>query len=483
MADRGSSTTDLAGASPPDGGERLAGDARLPALGAVIAGKYRIEGLLGRGGMGVVALARQLELDRPVAIKFLRAPLGTDPRPLQRFAREARIIACMRSEHVVRIFDFGREADAPFIVMERLRGHDLSKEIESLPLSVERAVELALHACEALGEAHSLGIVHRDVKPSNLFVAEGFGGRELLKVLDFGVSKWLTPARDVDAGLSTDGGAVGTPAFASPEQLTHPEEIDGRSDVWALGIVLYQALSGTLPFAADTIPALYSAIIGGAPTPFPAGTGVPEKLVAVVERCLRRDPNERPASMLELARDLAPFAPLRAHGIVESLATLAGPEHAAELSLEAEKSDKAASLLSTTLEFTQNTPPSPSGAEVARGRRSHRRGAWLLALPAVVFAGVVLWGQRSQAPAPSPVATSAAARLSASPPATTPRETRAPASVEPPPPSVAPSTARPKSREPTLARPTASRATAAASVPAPAASAERPSDGMPLYRH
>src|SRR5688572_28831725 len=300
-------------------GARPSSDEPIPGIGAIVAGKYRIEGLLGRGGMGLVARGRQLELDRPVAIKFLKRELALDARPLQRFAREARLIAKMRSEHVVRVFDVGRENDVPYIVMEHLSGRDLAREIARGPLAVERAVELVLHACEALGEAHSLGVIHRDVKPSNLFLAEGFGGRETLKVLDFGISKWLMRVPDSEnPQVTTDGGPVGTPAFASPEQLTRPESVDGRTDIWALGVVLYQALSGALPFSAETIPALYSQIIGKDPAPFPAGPGAPGELVAVVMRCLRRDPEERFPHMLDLARALLPFAPARSRQIVDS---------------------------------------------------------------------------------------------------------------------------------------------------------------------
>jgi serine/threonine-protein kinase len=408
MAERNQSTTQLAPASPvPDGGVRLPVDYWLPAVGSVVAGKYRIEGLLGRGGMGVVALGRQLELDRPVAIKFLRAPLALDARPLQRFVREARIIARMRSEHVVRVFDVGREMQVPFIVMERLRGHDLSKEIEGEPLSVERTVEFVLHACEALGEAHSLGIVHRDVKPSNLFVAEGFGGRESLKVLDFGVSKWLAPPRDLGtASISTEEGAVGTPAFASPEQLAHPEDIDGHTDVWALGVVLYQALSCALPFQAETIPALYSLIIGGAPAPFPNERGVPAELVAVIERCLRRDPRERYASMLELARALAPFAAARALGIIDSLATLATAERAPEISEEPEELD---SPLSTTLEFSQSTPRAVEPPGVSSPKRPKGTLTRVLLLAAVGLGGLAVWGTRASAPTGAPATANDAA--------------------------------------------------------------------------
>ena len=513
-------TTDLApGVAPRDGEPRHAGNDSLPGVGAIVGGKYRIDGLLGRGGMGVVALGKQLELDRPVAIKFLKAPLAANVRPLERFAREARIIARMRSDHVVRVFDVGREKGLPFIVMERLSGHDLSKEIDRGKLSVERAVEFVLHACEALGEAHSLGIVHRDVKPSNLFVAEGLGGRESLKVLDFGVSKWLIP-KDPDASsISTDGAAIGTPAFASPEQLTRPETIDARTDVWALGVVLYAALSGELPFQADTIPALYTAIIAGNPAPFPNPDDVPAELVAVIERCLERDPDDRFESMLELARALVPFAPARAHGIVDSLATLAElAKHEAPDALD-EQSDPIGSLLSTTLGFSQITPPAVDALSTARASRRRNLLSALVALGALGgVAAIFAWPDAGEHGAPPAVtaATADAAFDKPAPPASSALLRDGSTTAVQPPPNLAASGSTVPVEAPTASspapvrsaprgsaagrgtvnRPTAgatpsrapsavpapSAAPAPATAPASTASAPR-SNAVPLYRH
>ncbi|HVR19017.1 MAG TPA: serine/threonine-protein kinase, partial [Polyangiaceae bacterium] len=197
-------------------GHSRSSDAVLPKVGHLVAGKYRIDGILGEGGMGVVAAGHQLNLDRPVAIKFLRQTLGESAR--QRFTREAMAIAKLENEHVVRVYDAGEERGQPFIVMERLVGNDLADELRLGPLDSEMAVRYLLEACEALADAHSQGIVHRDLKPSNLFIIKGANGRRSVKVLDFGVSKWLDNDPSDETPLATgDHGFVGTPAYISPE--------------------------------------------------------------------------------------------------------------------------------------------------------------------------------------------------------------------------------------------------------------------------
>ncbi|MES1188020.1 MAG: protein kinase [Myxococcales bacterium] len=277
--------------------------------GRVLAGKYREGELLGRGGMGVVVAGVQLDLERPVAIKFLRPELAQNARPAKRFALEARAIAKMRSEHVVRVFDVGEIEGVPFIVMERLNGNDLAAELKRGPLPLALTVEYGLQACEALAEAHSLGIIHRDLKPSNLFLAEGFDGRRRLKVLDFGVSKWLGPLPQLDSLQSTsEGSLLGTPGYVSPEQLTRPDAVDQRTDVWALGVVLYQCLSGRLPFDGDSVPRLCAQILTAAPARLPGSLSLPDGLERVILDCLQKDPAERPPTVVALSRALARFA-------------------------------------------------------------------------------------------------------------------------------------------------------------------------------
>jgi serine/threonine protein kinase len=288
----------------PAAGDPTGPGSHLPKPGHLLVGKYRIDGVLGRGGMGVVMAGHQLSLDRPVAIKFLHGHLSASGR--QRFTREAMAIAKMQSQHVVRVFDAAEEDEVPFIVMERLIGEDLASVLEAGPLGVELSVKCLREACEAIAESHSLGIVHRDIKPSNLFLTEGANGRKLLKVLDFGVSKWSVSEHDHLTPFSTAGtGLVGTPAYTSPEQLATPSAVDERSDVWSLGVVLYQCLSGKRPFTAPTLPQICAAILSATPAPFSPDLHVPERLQAIVFRCLNKRPRDRYQSAVELSEALA----------------------------------------------------------------------------------------------------------------------------------------------------------------------------------
>ncbi|HZU82434.1 MAG TPA: serine/threonine-protein kinase, partial [Polyangiaceae bacterium] len=243
------------GLLPPtdDGlGERSrADDASIPHPGEVVAGKYEIERVLGRGGMGVVVSARHLQLGHRVAIKFKRRAADAESTPAERFLQEARAAAQLSSEHVARVLDFGRtDAGVPYIVMEHLQGIDLQQVLQrDGPMPAPRAVALVLQACEAIAEAHALGIVHRDLKPANLFLSTRRDGAVVLKVLDFGISKVTGAAAGAGAQVRTTSGLfLGSPSYMAPEQARSAECVDARADVWALGVILFELITGVRPF-------------------------------------------------------------------------------------------------------------------------------------------------------------------------------------------------------------------------------------------
>ncbi|MCL2449490.1 MAG: serine/threonine protein kinase, partial [Polyangiaceae bacterium] len=223
-------------------------------VGDVLAGKYQVERVLGSGGMGVVVAARHLQLDERVALKFLRPEAGEHPEALSRFAREAKAAVKIKSEHVARVIDVGTlENGSPFIVMEFLEGKDLGAWLlANGPLRVDQAAEFLLQACEAIAEAHSLGIVHRDLKPANLFVIRRNDGLESIKVLDFGISKVTGRMRGGSTSGTQAGIIIGSPHYMSPEQMRSSRDVDPQSDIWSLGIVLYELLAGHPPFVAET---------------------------------------------------------------------------------------------------------------------------------------------------------------------------------------------------------------------------------------
>jgi serine/threonine-protein kinase len=298
-----------------------------PSPGDVLAGKYRIEGLVGRGGMGAVFAATDLVLGRRVAVKTLLAEGLDRPGALPRFFNEARAAAQIDSEHVVRVLDVGAaEGGLPFIVLEYLEGVDLAHLARERRLDPVEAVDYVLQALDALAQAHARGIIHRDLKPANLFLvrrADGAGGRGHIKVLDFGISK-ITAAPFAQAGITASTAILGSPAYMSPEQLRSAKGVDARSDVWSVGVILYELLAGCTPFAAEEIGAIFAAILERTPAPVRSHQpGVAPGLDAVVMRCLARDPSQRFQSVSALATALAPFAsPAAAAAAAPILATL-----------------------------------------------------------------------------------------------------------------------------------------------------------------
>ena len=276
--------------------------------GDVLAGKYRIEKVLGAGGMGVVVAARHIDLDQRVAIKCLLAHTRTMPEIVERFTREARAAAKIHGEHVARVIDVGRFEDGtPFMVMEHLQGHDLAAQLQQAgPLAVPDAVRYLLETCEAVAQAHAVRIVHRDLKPQNLFLAQQPGRRPIVKVLDFGISKVIEPGA---SALTKTSSVMGTPYYMSPEQLLSSKNVDERSDIWALGVIFYELLIGEPPFVADTGPEIIAQVLQNNPRPASARRpDLPPGIDEIVGRCMRTKVEERFANVADLAHALMPFA-------------------------------------------------------------------------------------------------------------------------------------------------------------------------------
>ncbi|UQA62195.1 serine/threonine-protein kinase [Polyangium aurulentum] len=288
-----------------------------PRVGALIAGKYRIEKKLGEGGMGVVVAASHLQLGGKVALKFL-VPGGENREDaIARLLREAQSAVRIKSDHVAKVLDVGTlDSGDPYIVMELLEGTDLNRLVSrNGPLPVADAVEYTLQAAEAVAEAHAIGIVHRDLKPANVFLTSKPDGSPFVKVLDFGIAKSIAPKEAGEVSLTVGGDVLGSPLYMSPEQIRNPKGVDPRADVWSLGAILYKLLTGRAAFEADNPSASLAMIIADDPTPpRTLRPGVPEGLEAVVLRCLEKGIDRRYQSVDELARDLLPFAPERPRG-------------------------------------------------------------------------------------------------------------------------------------------------------------------------
>jgi eukaryotic-like serine/threonine-protein kinase len=295
--------------------------------GEVLAGKFKVERILGAGGMGVVVAAMHLELDERVAVKFLLPQSIQGPEAAARFVREARNAVKIKGEHVARIIDVGRlENGAPYMVMEYLEGNDLSAQLAKGPLSIEDAVDYVVQACDAMAEAHALNIVHRDLKPANLFLTKRSDGSAIIKVLDFGISKAQVPDTK-DAGLTKTSAVMGSPYYMSPEQMKSSRDVDSRTDVWSLGVILFELLSGRPPFQGETLPELLSAIMLDAPPLLHTlRLDAPTELAAVLTRALQKDRTQRYRSVGELAAALAPFAPARSRYTLDRVIRLAGAQ-------------------------------------------------------------------------------------------------------------------------------------------------------------
>ena len=283
-------------------------------VGEVLAGKYKVEKILGMGGMGVVVAATHLDLREVRAVKLIRPDVASD-QSVERFLREARAVVRLRSEHVAEVYDVGRlESGAPYIVMELLDGQDLSAMLKARgPFPIEEAILYVTQACHALAEAHGMGIVHRDLKPGNLFLTRRSDGSACIKVLDFGISKDTKPERP-DPEMTGAKDLVGSPLYMSPEQMRSARKVDPRADVWALGAILYKLLTGRAPFHAPTVPEIFALTLAkDALRPSALRHEITSELDAVILRCLDKQLQNRYPTATELGAALVPFGPWEPH--------------------------------------------------------------------------------------------------------------------------------------------------------------------------
>jgi eukaryotic-like serine/threonine-protein kinase len=346
--------------------------------GEVLGEKYRIERVLGRGGMGVVLLARNLLLRERVAIKVLaRQPT---PTLTARLVMEARAAARLRSDHVVRVFDVANtKSGDPYIVMEYLEGRSLAELLQHSSQPALRSVlGWVLQACEGIASAHRHGIVHRDLKPANLFVEQRLDGSFRIKVLDFGIAK----LPDAEATATTTH-PVGSPMYMAPEQLSNAREVDARTDVWGIGSVLYECLTGRPPFSAHCLLELAGKLSGEAHVPAHLlRPELPKPLSAVVDRCLAKRREQRWQSVAELAAALRPFTPPECLQLIEYIERLgAGPQQGdALVASELDIGGGAGTPGESSAKRWQSTPPLSTSVtpSAAPARRALPEGRWLL---------------------------------------------------------------------------------------------------------
>jgi eukaryotic-like serine/threonine-protein kinase len=417
----------------------------VPEVGALIAGKYRLGEKLAKGGMGVVCAGAHEALDQQVAIKFLLPESSTKPEIVERFLREARAAAKIQSDHVVRVYDVGSHEGTPYMVMEYLEGSDFSRLLDDGgALPIDETVEYVCQALEAVAEAHRIGIVHRDLKPANLFLALRSDGSTRVKVLDFGISK-VDQGRDLNAALTSTHVMLGSPGYMSPEQVRSTKGVDARTDIWSIGVILYEALTGTVAYTGETLGDIFAKIREESLPPLRSVRAeVPTEIEAIVSKCLERKRENRFADGRELLQALSPFRKGRAAG--DLLAQrVKQPEREKQLSvpeiesLETVRATSAAGPLTKPMALSVPTIREAdnainatnstwtSGEEPPRrpGRRFLFAGAGALAL--IVIGALVFWSRSD--PEPSATALSAVP-AEASVPAPRASETQAVPSVD-----------------------------------------------------
>ncbi len=347
--------------------------AEIPKIGEMLLGKYRLDGVVGEGGMAVVFRAHDGEGAKPVAIKVLRPEILAEPDLAARFNRETRAASRLTGPHVARVFDVAATPSGlPFMVMELLEGHDLAEELDLRgPLPIDEAVDYVRQACQAMAEAHASGIVHRDLKPSNLYLCDQ-GGTRTVKVLDFGISKVLDSEGD---GRTTHADtSIGTPLYMSPEQVRSSKDVDLRTDVWSLGVILYELLVGRPPFAGSVTNATAMIVAQDPAPPSKLRRDVPAALDVVVAKALAKQAAERYPDTAALEAALLPFS---------SGEPIAG-ERLAQIVHDAETNRAVRLAPSTASSPTLIRPKRAVAAAIARAS-SHPRGdeerrAWVWVL-------------------------------------------------------------------------------------------------------
>jgi tRNA A-37 threonylcarbamoyl transferase component Bud32 len=316
--------------------ERAPPSQHLPAPGDVLVGKYRVEAVLRQGGMGAVFAGHHLVLDQRVAVKVLLASAAKEESTVERFLFEAQASARLASEHVARVMDAGElENGLPFLVMEYLDGCDLA-ELLTLngPLPSTELADYALQALAGISHAHAADIIHRDLKPSNLFLALRSDGTHAIKILDFGISKSTSADASGKYKSLTGKQVLGSPAYMSPEQVRSARNVDVRSDIWSLGVVMYELLTGVIPFDGDGVGEILAAILdANATPPHELNPDVPLGLSQAVMRCLRRDRDERFADVAQVALAVAPFGTRKWDHVIENIAQTLAHAQAQQLKL------------------------------------------------------------------------------------------------------------------------------------------------------
>lgn len=351
--------------------------------GDIINDAYKVERVIGSGGMAVVVAALDLHIPRRVAIKVLFKRAAGSPEVLKRFEREQQVVLKLHGEHIARLLDSGIYKNAPYMVMEYLQGSNLAEALRVQgPLPIDQAVEFMLQTCEAVAEAHARDVVHRDLKPGNLFLTRRADGSPCIKVLDFGIAKVLAHDRSAEESTLTKTTTVmGSPFYMSPEQIISPKSVDRPSDIWSMGVILYELIAGKIPFAAKSPERVCARVLNDPPDSLRSHRpDCPEALEAAIVRCLQRQPKNRPADVADFARTIAPFAPKPARSAVSRIERILRQPDIAE-AYRASSHDLVAAR-------DAGDPPEAPTVYIPAARKGVSSKALLMALFGVVMLGV-----------------------------------------------------------------------------------------------